>query len=153
MRDSSLISIDASGLVRVLRRGSGTWVVATRRRQERQRARDGARGRTIDCARPRRRPSTLAIGQVVTDVSGQGFCVHASGAGAEYAIVPFYNSGVPSATITVDVRGQGLTSLPIPASSLLPLRVSSVPVAAAEPASRRTTPSRCGCASGSATPA
>src|SRR5262249_769104 len=34
---------------------------------------------------------------------------------------PFYNSGVPSATITVDVRGQGLTTLPIPSSSLLPL--------------------------------
>jgi hypothetical protein len=39
-------------------------------------------------------------------------------------MVPFYNSGVTSATITVDVRGQGLTSLPVPGNSLLGRRAS-----------------------------
>jgi hypothetical protein len=61
----------------------------------------------------------LAVGQVVTDVGGAGFCVHASTADAEYAIAPFYNSGVPNATIQVTVRGQGLAALGLPSTSLL----------------------------------
>ena len=59
-------------------------------------------------------PLDLAVGQVVTDVSGTGFCVHASSAGTEYALVPFFNSGVPSSTLSVDVRGLGLASLTVP---------------------------------------
>ena len=126
VRDPTLISVDANGVVRVLRRGSGTYVVASAGGKS-----DSvfvtvlAPGQSLCTAAAT--PVDLAIGQVVTDASGQGFCVHASGAGAEYAVVPFYNSGVPSATITVEVRGQGLTSLPVPVSSLLPLRASPRP--------------------------
>ncbi|MGH7619667.1 MAG: hypothetical protein ACREPM_20835, partial [Gemmatimonadaceae bacterium] len=123
IRDSSLISVDTLGLVHVLRRGAGTWVIATAGgKSDSVLVTVLAAGQSICTAAAT--PVDLAIGQVVTDVSGQGFCVHASSPNTQYAIVPFYNSGVPSATITVDVRGQGLTSLPIPTSSLIPLLAS-----------------------------
>ena len=79
-RDPTLISVDATGLVRALRRGSATYVVATAGGQVRQRPRHRARRRASRSAPARRRRSTLAVGQVVTDVSGAGFCVHASSA-------------------------------------------------------------------------
>ena len=121
VRDPSLLSVDGSGLARVLRRGAGTYVVATAGgKSDSVLVTVLAPGQSICTAAAN--PVDLPIGQVLTDASGQGFCVHASSANAEYAIVPFYNSGVPSATITVDVRGQGLTTLPVPTSSLLPLR-------------------------------
>jgi hypothetical protein len=129
VRDASLLSVSASGLAHVLRRGAGTYVVATAGgKSDSVLVTVLATGQSICTAAAT--PVDLPIGQVLTDVSGQGFCVHASSASAEYAIVPFYNSGVPSATMTVDVRGQGLTTLPVPTSSLLPLR--TVPTAPAK---------------------
>jgi hypothetical protein len=120
VRDPSLISVDANGVVRVLRRGSASYVVASAGgKSDSVLVTVLAVGQSLCTGAAA--PVDLAIGQVVTGASGQGFCVHASGAGAEYAIIPFYNSGVPSATITVDVRGQGLTPLPVPSSSLLPM--------------------------------
>jgi hypothetical protein len=125
-RDPSLVSVDAIGVVRALRRGAATYVVATAGgKSDSVLVTVLAPGQSLCTGAAT--PIDLAIGQVVTDVSGQGVCVHASGANAEYALVPFYNSGVPSATITVDVRGQGLTTLPIPSSSLLPLLASQPP--------------------------
>ena len=50
------------------------------RREDRQRPRDRARDRAI-AVHWRGAPVDLAVGQVVTDVSGAGFCVHASSAG------------------------------------------------------------------------
>jgi hypothetical protein len=118
VRDPTLITVDAIGVVRVLRRGASTYVVASAGgKSDSVLVTVLAVGQSLCTAVAN--PVDLAIGQVVTDASGQGFCVHASGAGTEYAIVPFYNSGVPSATITVEVRGQGLTTLPIPSSDLL----------------------------------
>jgi len=120
VRDPSLLTVDASGNARVLRRGAATYVVATAGgKSDSVLVTVLAPGQSLCTAAAT--PVVLAIGQVVTDASGQGFCVHAADPNAEYAIVPFYNSGVPSATITVDVKGQGLTSLPVPTSSLLPL--------------------------------
>jgi hypothetical protein len=117
VRDSSLISIDPSGLVRVRRRGAGTYVVA---------AADGksdsvlvtvlAVGQSICTAVAA--PVVLGVGQVITDVSGQGFCVRGASAGAEYAIIPFYAASIPSATIQLEIRGQGLTPLTVPTTSI-----------------------------------
>ncbi len=119
-RDPSLVSVDASGTVHVLRRGAATYVVASAGgKSDSVLVTVLAPGQSLCTAAAT--PVDLAIGQVITDVSAQAFCVHASNPNAEYAIIPFYNSGVPSATITVDVRGQGLTALPVPTSSLLPL--------------------------------
>ncbi len=47
-------------------------------------------------------------------MSGGGFCVHASSPGAEYAIIPYYNSGVASASTILEVRGQGIAPLSLP---------------------------------------
>jgi hypothetical protein len=115
-RDPTLISVASNGVVRVLRRGSATYVVATAGEK-----RDSvlvtvlAPGQSLCTAVST--PIELAVGQVLTDVSGAGVCVHASVPGTEYALVPFYNSGVPSATLTVSVRGQGLASLTVPSAA------------------------------------
>src|SRR5512143_1308958 len=119
VRDPSLLSIDAAGLVRALRRGSGTYVVATAgARTDSVLVTVLATGQSICTAAAS--PIDLTIGQVITDVSGQGFCVHASTDGAEYAIIPYYDPGVPSATTQVEVRGQGVVPLSLPAAMLRP---------------------------------
>ena len=118
-RDPSLLSIDSSGLVRALKRGSGTYVVATAgTKSDSVLVTVLAPGQSICTAAAN--PVELSIGQVITDVSGLGFCVHASTSGAEYAMVPYYNPGVPSATTQIEVRGLGIAPLTIPTATLLP---------------------------------
>jgi hypothetical protein len=117
VRDPSLISVDDTGVVRVLRRGAGTYVVAAAAgKSDSVLVTVLAPGQSICTAAAN--PVELAVGQVVTDVSGQGFCVHGTGTDAEYALVPFYNAAIPSASIQIDARGQGLAPLPLPAVSL-----------------------------------
>lgn len=112
-RDPSLITVASNGVIRVLRRGGATYVVATAGdKTDSVLVSVLAAGQSL-CTGVAT-PVDLAVGQVVTDVSGTGFCVHASTAGSEYAIVPFYNSGVPSATLTVEVKGLGLSPLAVP---------------------------------------
>lgn len=123
-RDPTLITIDATGLVHALRRGASTYVVAT----------SGSRSDSVfvtvlaagqSLCSGAANPVDLAVGQVVTDVSGSGYCVHASSANAEYAIIPYYDSGVASASTVIEVRGQGLSPLGIPASNLFAARPPS----------------------------
>jgi hypothetical protein len=129
VRDPSLISVDATGVVRVLRRGAGTYVVAAAGgKSDSVLVTVLAPGQSICTAAAS--PVELAVGQVVTDVSGQGFCVRGTSDGAEYALVPFYNASIPSATIQIEARGQGLTALPLPVMSVL----RSSPMRALEPA-------------------
>jgi hypothetical protein len=118
VRDPSLLSIDPSGLVRALRRGSGTYIVAAA----------GAKSDSVfvtvlavgqSICSGAASPVELSVGQVITDVSGQAFCVHGSTAGAEFALVPYYNSGVPSATTQIEVRGQGVVPLGLPPTAAL----------------------------------
>ncbi|HEY2164035.1 MAG TPA: hypothetical protein VGH04_08600, partial [Gemmatimonadaceae bacterium] len=112
-RDPTLISIDAAGLVHALRRGSATWVIATSGvKSDSVLVTVLAVGQSICTGAAA--PVDIPVGQVVTAVSGDGFCVHGSSPGAEYAIVPYYNSGVASATTLVEVRGQGIVPLPLP---------------------------------------
>ena len=118
-RDPTLVTVDATGLVRVVRRGAGTYVVASAGgKTDSVLVTVLATGQSICTAAAT--PIEMSVGQVITDVSGQGFCVHAAAANAEYALIPFYDSGVPSATTNVEVRGLGLTSLPLPSPSLIP---------------------------------
>ncbi len=127
-RDPTLLSVDSTGLVRALRRGSATYVVATAGPQT-----DSvlitvlAPGQSICTAAAT--PVDLAVGQVVTNVSGDGFCVHASSANAEYAYIPYYNSIIGSSTARVDVLGFGVTGPPV-ASALRrpsPILTGTVP--------------------------
>jgi hypothetical protein len=112
-RDPTLISVATNGMIRVLRRGASTYVVATAgTKVDSVLVTVLAVGQSLCTGAAT--PVDLAVGQVITDASGTGFCVHASSPGTEYAIVPFYNSGVPSATLTVNVRGQGLSPLSVP---------------------------------------
>ena len=112
-RDPSLITVASNGVVRVLRRGAATYVVAhAGEKTDSVLVTVLATGQSL-CTGVAT-PVDLAVGQVITDVSGTGFCVHASSPGTEYAIIPFYNSGVPSATLTVEVRGLGLSPLTVP---------------------------------------
>jgi hypothetical protein len=112
-RDPTLISIDSAGLVHVLRRGAGTYVVATAgAKTDSVLVTVLAAGQSICTGAAD--PQELSIGQVLTDVSGQGLCVHASTAGAEYAIIPYFNAATSSATTRVEVRGLGVAPLPLP---------------------------------------
>ncbi|HEY9227199.1 MAG TPA: hypothetical protein VIP11_11160, partial [Gemmatimonadaceae bacterium] len=115
-RDPSLISVDANGLVRVIRRGAGTYVVATAgTKTDSVLVTVLAAGQSICTAVAS--PMELAVGQVVTDLSGSGFCVRGA-TNAEYAVVPFYSPSIPSASIQVEVRGQGLSPLPLPSAAV-----------------------------------
>ena len=124
VRDPSLISVDSGGLIRALRRGNGTYVIATAAGKS-----DSilvtvlAAGQSVCTAAAD--PMDLSVGQVVTGVSGAGLCVHASSANAEYALIPYFDSpGVPTATVALQIRGQGLTSLPLPSATVFsPTRV------------------------------
>ncbi len=118
VRDPTLVSIDSLGVIRALRRGAGTYVIATAGA-----TRDSA---LVTVLAPGQSPCTavanpvdLAIGQVVTDVSGVGFCVRGSTDSAEFALIPYYNSGVPSASAQIGVLGQGLSPLPLPSPAAL----------------------------------
>ena len=118
-RDPTLVTVDATGLVRVVRRGAGTYVVASAGgKSDSVLVTVIAPGQSICTAAAT--PVELSVGQVITDVSGLGFCVHGTTANAEYALIPFYDSGVPSATTNVEVRGLGLTSVPLPSPDLIP---------------------------------
>ena len=118
-RDPSLISVDAAGLVRALRRGSATYVVATAgARTDSILVTVLAPGQSICTAAAS--PVELKVGQVVTDVSASGYCVRATTPGAEYALVPYYNSGIPSALTQVEVRGFGVSPLSLPTPDFTP---------------------------------
>jgi hypothetical protein len=125
-RDPTLVTVDATGLVRVVRRGAGTYVVATAGgRSDSVLVTVLAAGQSICTAAAT--PVEMSVGQVITDVSGQAFCVHSTTANAEYAFIPFYDSGVPSASTNVEVRGLGLQAVPLPSLSLVP-RANVIPV-------------------------
>jgi hypothetical protein len=126
VRDPSLVSVDADGTVHALRRGASTYVIAA--------AGDKidsvlvtvlAQGQSLctDVATP----TDLGVGQVLTDISGDGFCVHASSANAEYALVPFYNPGVPNAGIQIQLRGEGVTSVSAPLAASASVNALRIP--------------------------
>ena len=118
-RDPTLVTVDAAGLVRVVRRGSGTYIVATAgAKSDSVLVTVLAAGQSICTAAAN--PLEMGVGQVITDVSGQGVCIHAATANAEYALIPFYDSGVPSATTNVEVRALGLAPVPLPSPNLIP---------------------------------
>ncbi|HEX3865734.1 MAG TPA: hypothetical protein VHV78_03240 [Gemmatimonadaceae bacterium] len=119
VRDLSLLSVDSTGLVRVLRRGGSTYVVATAGgKTDSVLVTVLAAGQSV-CA-GLASPLDLAVGQVVTDLSSAGACVHGAVAGAEYAIVPYFASPVVSATIQLAVTGVGLTPLSLPSAMIVP---------------------------------
>jgi len=123
VRDPSVLSVDASGLVHALKRGASTYVVASAAgKSDSALVTVLATGQSICTGSAT--PIELGVGQVLTDLSGLGVCVHSSVAGAEYALVPFFNGSIPSATIPLEVKGQGLTPLTFPVTTLRPSQPS-----------------------------
>jgi hypothetical protein len=127
VRDPSILSVDPNGLVHALKRGSSTYVIASAGgKADSALITVLASGQSICTGLAT--PIELSVGQVLTDVSGAGACVHASSAGTEYAIVPFYNSSIPSASVPIEVKGQGVTGLSLPpVATLLPSRPNLIP--------------------------
>ncbi|MEO7086336.1 MAG: hypothetical protein ABI442_12995 [Gemmatimonadaceae bacterium] len=117
VRDPTLVTIDANGLVHALRRGSATYVVATSETKT-----DSvlvivlATGQSA-CTGVAT-PITLAVGQVVTNLGPSAVCVHGAADGAEYALVPYYNAAVVSATTALEVLPQGTIPLALTAASI-----------------------------------
>ena len=128
VRDPSLVSVDADGLIHAVSRGTSTYVVVTAASLV-----DSvlvtvlAPGQSICTAVAD--PVDVAIGQVITNVSPDGFCVRGSAANAEYALVPFYDTDAAGAAIQVQARGQGVTTVSASASlaSVAPLMQSRAP--------------------------
>jgi hypothetical protein len=110
-RDPSLVSMDARGFLHVVRRGGSTYVVASANGQT-----DSALVTVLAVGESLCTgvvaPTVMAVGQVITDVTSGNFCVRASGAGEEYAIIPYYNSSVASALTQVEVRGSNVVLAP-----------------------------------------
>ncbi len=121
VRDPTLVSVDANGNVQVLRRGAATYVVATADGQS-----DSTLVTVLDVGQSIctgvASPVDLAVGQVVTDVSGDGYCVHASATNAEYALIPYFDSNTPAERIQLAVTGQGLAALGSASASLFDRR-------------------------------
>ncbi|MEP6492745.1 MAG: hypothetical protein ABJF01_08710 [bacterium] len=116
-RDPTLISVNAAGVIRALRRGAGTYIVATAgEKTDSVLVTVLAAGQSICTAVAD--PIDLALGQVVTDISALGVCVHASASNAEYAIIPYFNTFQPGATTTIELRAQGLSPLSLPSATL-----------------------------------
>ncbi len=133
VRDPTQVSIDGGGLIRALSRGSHTYVVATA----------GTKTDSIlvtvlavgqsPCA-DAAVPLDLAIGQVVTTgVLGAGLCVHASAPGAEYAVIPYFDSSVPSATVPLEVRALGITTPPVSLGNRIGTYAAAIPSPAVVP--------------------
>jgi hypothetical protein len=120
VRDPTLLSVDPSGNVQALRRGASTYVVASANGKS-----DSTLVTVLDVGQSIctgvASPVDLAVGQVVTDASGDGFCVHAS-ADAEYALIPYFNSSTPGERIQLAVTGQGLSALAASSASSFDLR-------------------------------
>ena len=114
-RDATLLTVSATGVVRALRGGASTYVIVTAGN-----AKDSV---LITALKPGdsvcsgiATPTPLAVGQVITGLSGT-LCVQSSGtATEEYAVVPWFNSTVPGATSTVETRGQGIVNLAVSAA-------------------------------------
>lgn len=123
VRDPTLLSVDSTGLLHVLRRGGTTYVVA-------------AAGQRTDSAyvvvlAPGDSPctgvstaATLAAGDVNTSFSGGFVCVHAATAGQEYALVPYFNASVPASEMQIEVLGDGLGIVSAPSANLLTARTA-----------------------------
>lgn len=118
VRDPTLVSIDATGLVRALRRGSGTYIIASAGgKSDSTLVTVLAAGQSVCTAAAT--PVSMAVGQVLTDISASGFCVHADVANAEYALIPYYDAAVPNSLINIEAHPAGVSALPLTATALV----------------------------------
>jgi hypothetical protein len=114
-RNPALVSVNSSGVITATEanannRGGSTYVVITAGGFT-----DSAKVYTLSPTDP---PCTgitataaLAVGEVkITGFSDGGICVPASSGRREYALIPFYDSPVPSAATVLTITGVGVDS-------------------------------------------
>ena len=114
--DPTLVSVDASGLVKALRQGGSALVISSA---------NGKADTTTVTVLPAGSSNctgvvgstTLAIGDVQTFSGAQYGCLSGTASGAEFALVAF-NSSIDPVTNAVSITGNGLGTAPSP--SLLP---------------------------------
>src|SRR5688500_6945162 len=74
-------------------------------------------------------PVTLAVGQAISVSLTDAACITSAGAGDEYVVVPWHGSVVGGSTVSLEVTGSGLSTIPPPS----PVRSPGGGVAAATP--------------------
>jgi hypothetical protein len=65
-------------------------------------------------------PVTLAVGQAISVSMTDAACITSAGAGDEYVVVPWHGSVVGSRTVSLEVTGSGLSTIPPPSPALSP---------------------------------
>jgi hypothetical protein len=65
-------------------------------------------------------PVTLGVGQAIDVSMTDAACIVSAGGGDEYVIVPWYGSSVGASTVSIDVTGSGLSTLPPPSGNRRP---------------------------------
>ncbi|MDB4908525.1 MAG: hypothetical protein JWO05_3309 [Gemmatimonadetes bacterium] len=111
-RDPTLVTVDAGGILHVLRRPGSTYVVATVGGKV-----DSLFVAVLDASSTAcsfaASPVVLAVGASATDVSASGYCArNSTAADAEYVAIGFYNNTDAAATSSIEVTGYGLGSPP-----------------------------------------
>ena len=114
--DSTAVSVSPSGVVRALRSGVTSRIVAT----------SGVHSDTafVSAQDPAFRPCDaagsavqVAVGAVVPISLAGGVCLRADGTGGEYVLIPFLASTTPTTSASFEVQASGVTiPAPIPAA-------------------------------------
>ena len=109
--DGTLVSVDATGLVRVLRQGGITFVIS---------GSNGKADTTIVTVLPAGSSNctgligatTMALGDVQTFSGAQYGCLSGSASGAEFAMVAFNSSTDQTNSMSVSITGNGVGAVP-----------------------------------------
>jgi len=120
VRDPSLLSVTATGVVTSLKKGASSYVVATAGGKS-----DSALVEVPTNPCGALAPTSMSLGQVVTGIGVSGFCA-ADTPGAEYTLVVFNSSLTSGVSASIEVVGQGLGSPPTSPQSALPSRPAFV---------------------------
>ncbi len=116
--DQTLLSVDATGLVRVLRKGGTTQVIATGAgKADTSTIAVLAVGESI-CGSSAT-PTALAVGGMLTISGAQFGCLSAGASSGEFAVVAFNNSRNGDQALQTTILGQGLGAAPTGFSSLV----------------------------------
>ncbi|HEX9484953.1 MAG TPA: Ig-like domain-containing protein, partial [Gemmatimonadaceae bacterium] len=133
--DPSLVSVDQAGLVRVLRLGGTTFVIASSGSKADTTAVNVLAAGVSICTGLATAPQ-MKVGDVQIFSGSQYACLSGSTAGAEYTLLAFNSSTDQVNSLSASILGQGLTAAPSPYKAPIPgpmLMRSSLGTAGAVP--------------------
>lgn len=99
--DKTLIEVNSAGVAKALKKGGSTWVVATAGGK-----RDSALIEVPATSCGTTTPTTMTVGQVVTDIGDNGFCAAAST--GDYAVIVHNNSLAGSGSSSVELTATAI---------------------------------------------